>query len=192
MPGRNLTSRRDALGIGLAALSLSNPEILAALQHARAAAQSPAPKLETLDAEAAAEVEAIAARIIPSDRTPGAREAGVLYFIDRALGTFDRGKLALYRDGLAQLKIRRLETHPRSVSFRSLTPEEQHALLREIEKSEFFEVVRVHTVTGFLADPKWGGNRNHAGWHVLGFEDRHSFTQPFGFYDDPAKFPPEK
>jgi gluconate 2-dehydrogenase gamma chain len=192
MPGRNLTSRRDTLGIGLAALSLSRPEVLAALQHARAAAQSAAPKLETLDAEAAAEVEAIAARIIPSDRTPGAREAGVLFFIDRALGTFDRGKLPLYRNGLARLTGRRMEKHPGSGSFRSLPPEEQDALLREIETSEFFEAVRVHTITGFLARPDWGGNRDHAGWRLLGFEDRHSFTPPFGFYDDPAKFPPGK
>ena len=38
----------------------------------------------------AAEIEAIAARIIPSDATPGAREAGVVYFIDRALSTRPR------------------------------------------------------------------------------------------------------
>ena len=34
-----------------------------------------------------ADVDAIAAQIIPTDATPGAREAGVALFIDRALAT---------------------------------------------------------------------------------------------------------
>ena len=64
--------------------------MLAAATHARqAAAQSTgAYKFEFFTPEEAAEVEAIAARIIPTDETPGAREAGVIYFIDRALVTF--------------------------------------------------------------------------------------------------------
>jgi gluconate 2-dehydrogenase gamma chain len=41
------------------------------------------------DADAAV-VDAIAALIIPTDDTPGAREAGVVQFIDRALDTFAR------------------------------------------------------------------------------------------------------
>ncbi len=191
MPEDYLISRRQAIGAGLAGLSLSRPEVLAALQHARDAIQSPPGKFEALDASMAAEIEAIAARIIPSDSTPGAREAGVVYFIDRALATFDRDKLGIYREGLAGLQSLRLARYAASSDFHSLPPAAQDELLVAIEKSGFFEAVRVHAVTGFLAHPDWGGNRGRFGWSVIGFEDRHAFEPPFGYYDDPAKFPPE-
>ena len=29
--------------------------------------------------------------------------------------------------------------------------------------------MRAHTILGFLADPKYGGNRNHVGWKVVGY-----------------------
>jgi hypothetical protein len=41
-----------------------------------------------VSAEQAAEIEAAARRIIPTDDTLGAREARVIYFIDRTLATF--------------------------------------------------------------------------------------------------------
>ena len=53
----------------------------------------------------------------------------------------------------------------------------------------FFEVVRVHTIIGFLADPNWGGNRASAGWNTIGFEDSHVFEPPFSYYDDPKNLP---
>ena len=33
----------------------------------------------------------------------------------------------------------------------------------------FFETVRAHTIIGFLADPKYGGNRGYVGWKVVGY-----------------------
>ena len=42
------------------------------------------------------------AQILPSDEGPGAREAGVVYFIDRALATFDSDKREAYRKGMAE------------------------------------------------------------------------------------------
>ena len=46
----------------------------------------------------------------------------------------------------------------------------------EVTSSEFFETVRSHTVLSFLADPKYGGNRDHAGWKVIGYPGpRHRF-----------------
>jgi hypothetical protein len=62
-------------------------DILAAQQYATKSGE--APKLAALTAEQAAEVEAMTDQIIPTDDTPGAREARCLYFIDRALSTFD-------------------------------------------------------------------------------------------------------
>jgi gluconate 2-dehydrogenase gamma chain len=93
----NELSRRSFLtraGNAVSAVWLSAhwPAIVAAAEHAHRAAKSSAPqKFQFFTPEEAAEIDAITARIIPSDETPGAREAGVVYFIDRALTTFSAG-----------------------------------------------------------------------------------------------------
>lgn len=162
------------------------PEVLAAQQHAHSAANAPATPFETLDAGTAAEIEAIAAQIIPSTGGAGAREAGVIYFIDRALSTFARDDREAYRSGIAQLQQNRKELFPDSASIASLTGEQQIALIRTIETSAFFELLRTHTVMGFLGDPSYGGNRGKIGWHQIGFDDRMAYEPPFGYYDAEA------
>ena len=159
------------------------PDVLSALQHAQAVAGSPNPHFETLDADNAEEIEALAAQIIPSTGGPGAREAGVIYFIDRALSTFAADDLATYRAGMAELQQKRQELFPDSTTIASLTSEQQIALIRTIEASSFFDLLRTHTVLGFLGDPSYGGNRGKAGWNQIGFEDRMAYQPPFGFYD---------
>ena len=43
------------------------------------------------------------------------------------------------------------------------------------QNPEFFETLRIHVITGFLADPKYGGNRGWVGWKHLGYPgDPHS------------------
>src|SRR5256884_9985266 len=85
----NELNRRDFLlraGTGLSAawVTANWPAILSAATHAHNAAKAmPPPKYEFFTPEEAAEIEAITARLIPTDDTPGAREAGVVYFIDR-------------------------------------------------------------------------------------------------------------
>ena len=162
------------------------PEVLAAQEHAHAAAARADTQFETLDAETAAEIEALAAQILPSTDGPGAREAGVICFIDRALGTFARGDREAYRAGMAQVQAKRRELFPGSASIRALSAEQQIALMRAIENLEFFELLRTHTVLGFLGDPSYGGNRGKAGWRQIGFEDRMMWEQPFGYYDAPG------
>src|SRR5579872_6832929 len=83
------------------------PGVAEALQHAHAQAAAAAPRIEYLSPADAVEIEALAAEIIPTDDSPGAREAGVIYFIDRALATFDRDKRDLYRGGLTAAQARR-------------------------------------------------------------------------------------
>ena len=73
---------------GAAWLTANWPAILSATEHAHQAAKAPNPTLEVLTADQARELEALTACIFPSDETAGAREAGVVYFIDRALKTF--------------------------------------------------------------------------------------------------------
>jgi len=162
------------------------PEVLAAQQHAHTAAKSPTKHLETLDADTAVEIEAIAAQIIPSTGGPGAREAGVIYFIDRALSTFALDDREAYRTGMAELQQKRKELFPKSTTIASLTGQQQMTLIRTIETSSFFELLRTHTVLGFLGNPSYGGNREKAGWHQIGFEDRMAFEPPFGYYDAEA------
>jgi len=159
------------------------PQIVAAQQHAHEAVRSGDSRLQVLAPDAAREIETLAARILPADDTPGAREAGVIYFIDRALATFDQDKRAAYRKGLGQVQAERRKLFPASSSITGLTADQQDQLLRAIEKTVFFNQLRTHTILGFFGHPSYGGNRGLVGWKLIGFEDRASFEPPFGFYD---------
>src|SRR5580658_7789928 len=112
-------NRRDWL---ISTLSMATlPEILAAQEHAHQAVQSAEPPaFGYLDKKAAADIEALAGEIIPSGDTPGAREAGVIYFIDRALSTFDQGRQGLYRSGLEQADAQRKSLFPGSQTIAGL------------------------------------------------------------------------
>jgi gluconate 2-dehydrogenase gamma chain len=138
------------------------------------------------DAATAAEIRAIAAQIIPDDETPGAERAGVIWFIDSALAGYDKDKRELYRRGLAETQSRRAGMFPGSSSIAGLRTDEQIALLRAIEKTEFFQQVRQHTVLGFFGHPMHGGNRDMAGWKLIGIEHKMRYEQPFGYYDAEA------
>jgi gluconate 2-dehydrogenase gamma chain len=200
----NDLSRRSFLlraGSGVSAIWLSAhwPAILSAAGHARKAAQSAAPlKFAFFSPEQAKEIDAITARIIPTDDLPGAREAGVVYFIDRALTTFAKDAQKTYRDGLAELQIRVHETFPSLEKFSAGTPEQQDEILHSFDEpapprrrggralaaaQSFFETLRTHTIIAFLIDPDDGGNGDGAGWKVIGREREHMFQPPFGYYD---------
>jgi gluconate 2-dehydrogenase subunit 3-like protein len=177
------------------------PAVLAAADHAHAAARSAIPlKFEFFTPEQAAEIDAITARIIPSDETPGAREAGVVYFIDRALKTFASDHQKIFSEGLPELQARARELFPNVEKFSTATPEQQDAILHSLDKESpaverpfrprpeaesIFETLRSFTIHGFLIDPESdkGGNRDGVGWKVIGREREHMFQPPFGFYD---------
>jgi gluconate 2-dehydrogenase gamma chain len=200
----NSLSRRRFLSHGISGLSSAWitthwPAVLSAADHARRAAQSAAPpKFEFFSPEQAAEIDAIAARIIPTDGTPGAREAGVVYFIDRALTTFASDDQKTYKEGLPELQARVRELFPAVERFSAATPEQQDEVLRSLDDhapvparpfrprpaaQSFFETLRQHTIAGFLIDPDTGGNRDGVGWKVIGREREHMFQPPFGYYD---------
>ena len=176
----NGITRRSLLLSTLSAATLA--DVASAQQHAEAAHRSSA-AFRYLNANNARELEAIAAQIIPSDGTPGAREAGCIHFIDRALETFDRDKRDLYRTGLAATQKKRSELYPASLSIAALPDEQAILLMKAIEETEFFKTVRTHTVMGFLAAPEWGGNQGMVGWKHIGFEAKMSYEHPFGYYD---------
>jgi Gluconate 2-dehydrogenase subunit 3 len=202
----NELSRRRFLsqvgaGVSAAWVSAHWPEMVAAATHAHQAVQSGAVyKFEFFTPAEAVEIDALSARIIPTDDTPGAREAGVVYFIDRALVTFASGDQQKYRDGLHELQSQVRAKFPGVEKFSALTPEQQQdELLHAMEPTQdekaprrrrvntaqtFLEALRVATISGFLIDPEAGlGNRGGVGWKVIGREPAHSFQPPFGYYD---------
>ena len=111
---------------------------------------------------------AVAAQIIPTDDTHGARESRVIYFIDRALTTFHRDQQALYLWGLKDLQEKTQAMFPGAAEFSALAPEQQIQLLTAIENTDFFSMVRIHTVAGFLSNPEYGGNHDKIGWKLIG------------------------
>ena len=131
----------------------------------------------------AADVEAITAQIVPTDDTPGAREAGVVHFIDRALATFLSRFAGDYRGQIAEFQAGYRARHPEAASFASLSTAEQIAHLTSIERTPFFDTTRLLTLLGMFSMPAYGGNRDGIGWTLLGFEDKHTFQPPFGYYD---------
>lgn len=197
-------SRRKFLSQGITGVSAvwvsaHLPALVAAAEHAhRAASSATPPKFEFFTPEEAAEVEAITARIIPTDDSPGALEAGVVYFIDRGLATFATEDQKTYREGLPEMQARVGEKFPGVAKFSVATAEQQDELLHSFDQNtssgrrpfrarpgaqNFFETLRQHTIAGFLIDPDYGGNHDGVGWKVIGREREHMFQAPFGYYD---------
>jgi gluconate 2-dehydrogenase gamma chain len=145
-------------------------------------------ELKTFTRPEADVVEAMTARILPSvDGRPGAREIGVLYFIDRALSSFNAGQKKHYLDGIADLNRRAARKWKGTSSFAALTADQQDQILKGIEKTDFFQAVRFGTICGTFALPSWGGNRDHAGWRLIGLTHQPVFQPPFGYYDAEAR-----
>jgi gluconate 2-dehydrogenase gamma chain len=178
-----------AAGAAGAAWLAADPELVqASLVHARNAAAAPPPyRFDALTPAQAADIEAIAMRIIPSDGTPGAKEAGVIHFIDKALSTFAAERKAPTLAGLADLNKRAGAKWPGTTSFAALTPARQDELLKLIEDSEFFGEMRQGAIIGMFANPSYGGNQNQVGWKLIGFQSHGLYQPPFGYYDAEAK-----
>jgi hypothetical protein len=188
-------SRRLFLAASSAALTsawlASNwPGIAAAAEHAAHASVAPGRAgFSVLSAADAADVEAITAQILPSGTTPGAREAHAVHFIDRSLATFFAGRVTGFRAGLADFQLAFRKTH--ATPFAAASADAQLAFLKTVDRTPFFENMRVLTVLGTLCATKYGGNHHGLGWKLMGFEDQHIFTAPFGYYDrDYAGFVP--
>jgi gluconate 2-dehydrogenase gamma chain len=134
--------------------------------------------LETLTAAEADILEAIVARLIPTDENgPGATEARAAHYIDRALAGALRASRPAYAAGLAALDdyAQSLKGAP----FAKLSTKDQDALLGDLEKNAatgftpdsaaFFNLVRAHAIEGTFCDPYYGGNANFVGWDLIGY-----------------------
>lgn len=127
----------------------------------------------------AATVDAFAERLMPgAPGKPGARDAGVLNYIDLALAGAYSDLQDFYRRGLAQLDAYCRKTY--NMPFAKLEPARQDEVITALESGkateftwptaqEFFNTFRTHTMEGMFADPIYGGNRNYSGWQLVGF-----------------------
>src|ERR1700704_747054 len=132
-----------------------------------------------LNDEDAATVMAFAERLMPgAPGLPGARDADVLNYIDLALAGAYADQQDFYRRGLAQLDAycRTQQGKP----FARLTGAQQDEVITALEQGKaggfswpspqaFFNTLRTHTIEGMFADPIYGGNKDFAGWRLVGF-----------------------
>lgn len=174
-----------AAGAAGAAWLTVSPDVLeATLVRARERAQQAgAPKFKSLTADQAADLEAVAMRIFPSDGSPGAKEAGVLHFFDEALAGFAAGQKAPLFSGLEAFNKQVTAKWPGARSFSALTPAQQDEMLKASENTPFFGQVRFMTIVGMFGNPSYGGNKNDTGWKLIGHQAHGLYQPPFGFYD---------
>ena len=143
--------------------------------HEHAAPREP---LENLTATEADLLEAVVARLIPTDANgPGATDARAAHYIDRALGGALASSRPAYTAGLAALD--RYSRSSRGKPFTELFATDQDSVLIDVEtgaatgftgsSAAFFAMVLNHTHQGTFGDPYYGGNANFVGWDLLGY-----------------------
>lgn len=169
-------SRRDLLRkAGLVGVAVAVPTVATS---SRAAKLQEREALETFTTAEAEAVEAFVDRLIPSDATgPGASEARVGRYIDRALNGELAASRPAYSAGLAALD--RYSRTRFGAAFADLAPAQQDAVLTDLERNlapgfapdsrTFFDLVREHTLQGMFGDPYHGGNADFIGWDLIGF-----------------------
>ena len=186
-----------ALGAGVAAGARLLPEAAAQTHLPPAAAKVPVTAhvhsngeghgafLNDADAET---VAAFAERLMPgTPGKPGARDAGVLNYIDLALAGAYADQQDFYRRGLAQLDMYCRKTY--SQPFVKLSAAQQDEVIGALEQGKasefefptaqaFFNTLRAHTMEGMFADPVYGGNKDFAGWKLVGFPGTQLYYTP--------------
>lgn len=163
---------------GNSALRAAMPGVFA-LAEAACTAREQATGFTTLSDAEAAEFEAIAARILPATDSPGAVEAGVIWFMDNAFATLMQDQLGAARQGLDEL-----QATLGGKLFSTLDDATQDRHLADIEGTQFFALLRNMTIYGYFGMSRYGGNRDNVGWRLLGVADpRHTWQPPFGYYD---------
>jgi gluconate 2-dehydrogenase gamma chain len=128
-------------------------------------------------------LEAVCAQLIPADRDPGAREAGVVNYIDIQLSKSFRKHQGTYRQGIAGIDA--VSQSQFGQLFTALSSPQQIEVLKAVEKNSkpFFDLLLAHTRQGFYGDPRHGGNRRMVSWKMVGLP----FPQVRGRqrYDEP-------
>jgi gluconate 2-dehydrogenase gamma chain len=165
----------------------SAPEHSADAERSNAFALQRGEPLENLTAAEMDTVEAVVARLIPSDEHgPGATEARAARYIDRALGGALSASRDAYTAGLAALDRHARASH--GAAFRDLPATAQDSVLRDVEtgaatefgggSAAFFSLLLSHTHQGTFGDPYYGGNANFVGWDLIGYPGVRTMVTP--------------
>jgi len=168
--------------IGASWLAINMPLIVSAGQAAAEKKESAA-AFDNLTIEESVELSALVNQIIPPDETPGASEIGVVYFIDVALGGFMSNAAPMLRQGLEEFQQQTKSAHPGTERFSELSFDQQTEMLKSIEDTPLFGMLHFMTLCGMFCLPSYGGNLEDAGWNLIGFDHRHAWQPPFGYYD---------
>jgi gluconate 2-dehydrogenase gamma chain len=102
-----------------------------------------------------------------------------------------------------RLGIQRVDEHCRKAlgnAFAQLKPEQQDSILHDLEdgkidlgeipSGDFFGLLWQNAREGFLADPIYGGNRNFAGWKLIGYNGpRYNYLDDIGNFGKPYERP---
>ncbi len=179
---RDLLKRAGMLGAA-ATVQVGGLDPAGAAEPARKVAQARAAmpvreSLETLTAAESDTLEAIVARLIPTDENgPGAAEARAAHYIDRALTGPLASSRAAYSAGLAAVDA--YARASKGAPFANLSAKDQDSILSDMEKNTatgftptsaaFFNLLRTHTIEGTFCDPYYGGNANFVGWDLIGY-----------------------
>ena len=182
---RRLFLGQAGASLGLAWLSSLTPELLAqAATHAQSAHASGTKSFRFFTPEQAADFDAFSAQILPTDDTPGAREANVVHFTDYLLSTIDSDQQAPVKEAFVALQEQVAKTVPGAKSLAAISSAQQIAVMKSMENTPAFGTLRGFTLTGCFCDPSLGGgNKDQVGWKLIGFQDDFYYKPPFGYYD---------
>jgi hypothetical protein len=170
------TSRRDFVYL-FSALAFTPPAELLASQGK--VAQKPLASFSPQEKE---DLGNLCEQIFPKDEFPGAKELGAVLFLENILSQAHPEWWSVYHAGLASTGKSAQRIYKRGFSQSSF--EEQTTLLKQMERgdlpiedwpegqpSEFFNLIRDHTLQAMYSHPKYGGNKDKAAWKMIGYED---------------------
>ena len=133
-------------------------------------------------------LEVFSDRVLPPDGdAPGAAALGAVVFMDHYAAQH-ADVLEGIRHGLEVLDARVNEAHPGAGSFADLDGDAMDAIVGGLEKDapDAFWPLQTFVMVGAFSAPAHGGNKDKAGWALLGYDDRHMWQPPFGYYDAEA------
>jgi len=128
-------------------------------------------------------LDALCEQIFPKDEYAGARELGVVAFLETTLLKAHPEWLASYRAGLQSAEKSSLELYQQGVAQISAEQQTRLVSMMEADKlpaalwtgpsaSVFFAMMRDHTLQGVYSHPRYGGNRGKQAWKMIGYDDR--------------------
>jgi gluconate 2-dehydrogenase gamma chain len=166
-------SRRSLLQTGISAGSVSLVPLIATSSCSAPVAAVPT----VLDARTTAALSAFANRIIPADdNSPAATDCGVITYINRSLAEWNQADVVLITEGLQNLDAAAIARF--SQNFVQLSAQQQDELMLAMEAGtlenfadarQVFNRLHRLTLEGMFSDPYYGGNRNYAGWDLIGY-----------------------